>query len=212
VVALSTKNAPEENLRLIRESGHSRFPLCTDDLDSVVGIVHAKRVLLTLLDGSVRDLKELVRPATFVPDTQPLSRLIHELQTARSGCAVVIDEYGTVIGMAFLDDALEEIVGPMYDEFDGPAERVEEVTEISPGLWEVAGGLSLPDAESLLGLDNLGDEDTFGGYVTAELGKLPRSGETLDIGGYRVTVLDVRRRRVERLRVERLPEEPESEA
>jgi len=209
VVYLSQEAPPEENLRYIRESGHSRFPLCEDDLDSVIGIVHAKRVLLTLLDGVVRDLKELAQPAVFVPDSQPLSRLIHELQQARSGCAVVVDEYGTTIGMVFLDDALEEIVGPMYDEFDAPAEVEKEIQEVEEGVWNVAGGLALPDAEDLLAVDDLGEEDTLGGYVTARLGRLPKTGEALQVGAFMVRVTEVGEHRVKRLRVERLPpEEP----
>lgn len=207
VVYLSQEATPEENLRYIRESGHSRFPLCEGDLDSVIGIVHAKRVLLTLLDGVVKDLKEIVQPAVFVPDSQPLSRLIHELQQARSGCAVVVDEYGTTIGMVFLDDALEEIVGPMYDEFDAPTEAEKEIEEVEEGVWDVAGSLALPDAEDLLEVEDLGEEDTLGGYVTAELGRLPKAGEDLQVGSYEVRVTEVGDHRVKRLRVERLPSE-----
>jgi CBS domain containing-hemolysin-like protein len=201
VRTLSLARSLEENMQTVRESGHSRFPLCERDMDNILGIVHAKDVLGALADGAPVDLKTLARTALFVPDTMPLSRMILTLQRGHSHCAVVLDEHGTTIGLAFLEDALEEIVGPIHDEFDVEERRIQEV---SPGVLEVAGSLALPEAAAFLGVAIAGSEsDTIGGHVTALLGRLPQEGDELALGAYRVRVLEVARRRVARLRFER---------
>ncbi len=197
VQSLSLDASFDENMRIIASSGHSRFPLCREGLDSIVGIVHAKAILAALADRPDVDLEALVLPATFVPDTQPLSRMIHALQEARSGCAVVVDEHGTTVGLAFLDDALEEIIGPIHDEFDEPVPMVQEDPS---GALVLDGGLSLPEARELLDLEEEGDEDTIGGLVTSYMKKIPRPGDTTAIGAYKVTVLGVRNHRITRLR------------
>jgi CBS domain containing-hemolysin-like protein len=201
VAYVTLRNTPEENLARIRETGHSRFPLCTDDLDDIVGVVHAKDVLALFIDAKDLDLRQVVRRAPFVPDTMPLPRLIGELQANRSPCAVVVDEYGTTIGLAFLEDALEEIVGPIQDEFD---EEKTEVREVARGVLVVRGGMSLPEAADRLGIAiDEASADTIGGHVVSELGRLPKIGDKITLGSYRVTVLDVDNRRVTRLRFER---------
>jgi magnesium and cobalt exporter, CNNM family len=198
VVFLSLQNSPEDNLRTIRESGHSRFPLCEVGLDSVIGIVHAKDVLRFGASDTLPDLRALARSPMFAPDTQPLARLIARMQRTRSHCAVVLDEHGSSVGLAFLEDALEEIVGPIRDEFD---EEEVAVQSAGGGVLELPGSLALPEAADVLGIDDLGEEaDTIGGYVVAQLGRLPRQGDQLQIGRYRVTVAEVRRRRITRLR------------
>ena len=200
VVFLSLQNSLEENLRIVRESGHSRFPLCNVGLDTVQGIVHAKEVLLALAEDRTPDLKALAREALFVPDSQPLSRLILQLQRTGRHCCVVVDEHGTAIGLAFLEDALEEIVGPIRDEFDPVPE---DVTRLPSGAVELPGNLPLPEAIDLLQLKDLEEEaDTIGGLIVAQLGRLARQGDTLEIPGYRVSVIEVVRRRVARLRFE----------
>ncbi len=200
VTYLSLQNPLEENLRILRESGHSRFPLCEVGLDTVIGFVHAKAVLNAMAQGEEPNLRKLSRKAIFVSDTQPLSRLILTLQRARSHSAVVLDEHGTAIGLAFLEDALEEIVGPIQDEFD---QETPDVLELEPGVYELSGSLALPEAADVLDLsmDDLGDEsDTIGGHVVALLGRLPHKDDEVRIGRYQAVVSEVARRRVARLR------------
>jgi CBS domain containing-hemolysin-like protein len=210
VAYLSLDRSLEENLRTIRKTGHSRFPLYRNGLDTVIGFVHAKDVLASLLDKTEVDLRRLARRPTFVPDTQPIPRLILQLQQSRSHGAVVLDEHGTAIGLVFLEDALEEIVGPIQDEFD---EEPPEVNEVAPGVLEVQGNMALPDAEEHLELE-LEDAhaDTIGGHVVELLGRLPRKRDQLQLGPYRVTVIEVTRRRIGRLRVERIVPEAEEPA
>jgi CBS domain containing-hemolysin-like protein len=204
VVFLSLQNAPEENLRIVRESGHSRFPLCAVGLDTVMGLVHAKEVLTTPAANGAPDLRALARSAVYVSDTQSVSRLIFQLQRSRSHCSVVVDEHGTCVGLAFLEDALEEIVGPIFDEFD---EATPGVVRLGSGSIEMPGSLSLPEAAGVLELGDLEDEsDTIGGYVVARIGRLPRKGDRLEVGDWAVTVESVLRRRIERLRFDPLDE------
>jgi len=205
VVFLSLQNEDEENLRIVRESGHSRFPICAVGLDTVMGTVHAKDVLMAPASGGAPDLRSLARNPVYVSDTQSVSRLIFQLQRSRSHCSVVVDEHGTCVGLAFLEDALEEIVGPIFDEFD---EAPPGVVRLGSGEIEVPGALSLPEAASVLELGDLEDEsDTIGGYVVARIGRLPRKGDRLQVGDWTVTVTSVVRRRIERLRFEPLEKE-----
>ncbi|MBI2373923.1 MAG: HlyC/CorC family transporter [Deltaproteobacteria bacterium] len=201
VVHLSMARPVEENLRILRESGHSRFPLCETDLDSVAGIVHTKQVVGHLLKGDIPELKKLARPTVHVPDSQPLGVLILELQRSQNHCAVVVDEHGTAVGLAFLEDALEEIVGPIHDEFD---KAEPDVRKVSEDVFDMAGSLSLPEAADFLRVGPLGDADTIGGYVVARLGRLPKKGDAVEVESYRLTVTEVSRRRASRLRVEKL--------
>jgi CBS domain containing-hemolysin-like protein len=209
LVVLSTRQSVEEQLALLRDCGHTRVPLCDPDLDRVVGVVHGKDVLRALLGGEERpSLEALARPVDVVPDHQPLTALIRALQRGPAHSAVTVDEHGTTVGMVFLEDALEEIVGPIHDEFDAAVKRWERV---APGVLELAGSLPLPEATALLELE-LGEEaDTIAGAVLERLGRIPRAGEAVDIDPWRLTVLEVQRRRVVRLRAELLADLTEAE-
>jgi CBS domain containing-hemolysin-like protein len=202
---LSLQRPLEESLEVIRRSGHSRFPLCEFGLDSLIGFVHSRDVLEELLGDRKPDLRTLARESLFVPDTMGLSDFLLELQEKRSHTAVVLDEHGTAIGLAFREDALEEIVGPLGDEFD---EEAQAFVEVAPGVHDVLGRLPLPEVLDRLQIELEEDqgEGTIGGHVVAQLGRLPRRGDVVEVGPYRVTVLEVLRRRVHRLRFERLPE------
>jgi CBS domain containing-hemolysin-like protein len=192
-----------ENLERIRTSGHSRFAVCDLGLDTIVGIVHAKDVLDATLRDETPNLRALAREALFVPDTMPLADFLRQLQAARQHCAVVLDEHGTAIGLAFREDALEEIVGPLGDEFDDD-ER--DFVELPDGTYELRGRVSLPEVADRLDLvldeGEREEEDTIGGHVTARLGRLPRNGDKVRVGAYVATVIDASRRRVQRLRLQ----------
>ena len=215
VVSLSLRVSTEQNLSTMRKSGHSRYPLCEVELDSIVGFVHTRDIFTR---GGVvptnEELRKLARPALLVPDTCPLGELIGKLQTSRSHVAVVIDEYGAALGLAFLEDALEEIVGPIADEFDDPESPV---VELESGDFAVNGSIPLPAAVDKFGLPvNDSSGSTLGGYVTELLGRLPQKGDEVRIGNYDVKVVSlVRGRAVGRLRLSKRsptprPEPPEA--
>ena len=201
VIFLSTSRTADQNLELIRTCRHTRLPLCDPDLDTVKGLVHGKDVLVAMLGGELRpDLNTLARPMPVVPDTKPLSELLVELQRDQAHCAVAVDEHGTTVGVVFLEDAVEEIVGPIHDEFD---ERVAPAwSPTDSGGFEMAGRLPLPEAAALLDLELGAEEDSIAGHVVALLGRLPEVGETLELPPWKVTVLALSRRRVSRLRFE----------
>lgn len=206
VQCLDIDDGLEENLERIGRMGHSRWPLCDPDLDHVLGMVLVRDLFEKVLPGAEGradlDMRSLARTPLFVPDTQPLSRFIGESQKTGSQGALVIDEHGTVVGMVFLEDALEEIVGPLHDERD-PIRHP--VVEHGEGIFEMAGSVDLPEAVDLLDIENDDSVDTIGGLVTAKLGRMPRSNDELRIGAYQVKVIRVHRRRIERLRFEPIP-------
>jgi CBS domain containing-hemolysin-like protein len=211
VAILSLKASAEANLSLMRKSGHSRYPLCENELDSIVGFVHTRDIFARGATSLTNvELRALARPALLVPDTWPLGELIGKLQTSRSHVAVVIDEFGAAVGLAFLEDALEEIVGPIADEFD---DALEPFVELDSGDFEVNGSMPLPAAVDRFALavtDASGS--TLGGYVTSVLGRLPKKGDEVRIGNYDVRVLSlVRGRAVNRLRLTRRQPTPKPE-
>ncbi len=209
---LTLEHPLADSLNRIRTSGHSRFALCEVGLDTIVGVVHAKAVLDSQLRGETPDLRAIAREPLFVPDTMPLSNFLRELQTSRQHCAVVVDEHGTAIGLAFREDALEEIVGPLGDEFDNEEPDFAETAE---GVFEIRGRLSVPELEDRLDFELSGDEDedadTIGGHVTARLGRLPKKGDVVRVGPFHAHVIDASRRRVQRLRFVRAVAEPDQD-
>lgn len=205
---LSLEADIDENLRILRQSSHSRFPLCERDLDSIIGFVHGKDVLGRQLHGGPLDLRALAREPLIVPDTMSLSDLLLEMQAKRVHLAAVVDEHGTVIGLAFREDVLEEIVGPLGDEFD---EVPPEVTEMAAGVWDLPGSMPFPDLCRRLDIESDDEgEETVAGFLVARLGRLPRRGDVVTLGGYRLTAIEVARRRVTRIRVEAHEAEEES--
>ena len=197
---LSMERPVEVSIEAIRDSSHSRLPLCERDLDSIVGFVHGKDVLERVLSADDIDLTKLARAPLFVPDTMSLSTLLREMQVGRDQLAAVIDEHGTMIGLAFREDALEQIVGPLGDEFDDDALLFREV---EPGLFDVGGAMSLPALASRLDLtiEDDGGEETAAGYLIANLGRLPKVGDSVRLGRFELEVMTISKRRVTRLRL-----------
>ncbi|MBC8425550.1 HlyC/CorC family transporter [bacterium] len=202
---LSLEDAHAENLEVIRRSKHSRFPLCETGLDSVLGVVHVKNVLDAVLAPAEIDLRSLSSEPLLVPDTMALSDLLQEMQTRSTNLATVIDEHGTLVGIAFREDALEEIVGPLGDEFDNESPDIREVEE---GVWDVQGGMAFPDfcARLEMKADDEGEE-TVGGYLIARLGRMPRQGDVVTLAAYELTAAEIGRRRITRIRVTRLQDD-----
>ncbi|MGH9363497.1 MAG: hemolysin family protein [Thermoanaerobaculia bacterium] len=197
VVYLSTTRSLAENLQLARKSGHTRFPLCEGDLDHVIGVIHIKDIFRA--EPPLTDLKQVAREMVFVPDTLRLDRLLKRMRTERFHMAAVMDEYGGVSGIVTLEAVIEEIVGQIQDEFD--AEKPE-LSAGGEGVWEVSGGMLVVELEEALGIEfSERDEDTIGGVVLSELGRLPVVGDRVEVGLLEIEVLDVRRNRIVTLRV-----------
>jgi magnesium and cobalt exporter, CNNM family len=198
VVYLSTIRSLEENLQHARESGHTRFPLCEGDLDHTVGVIHIKDIFRA--DPLPSDLRQIAREMAFVPDTLRLDRLLKRMRTERFHMAAVMDEYGGVSGIVTLETVIEEIVGQISDEFDVPEKP--ELVPGEEGAWEVSGGMLVVELEEALGIEfSERDEDTIGGVVLSELGRLPVPGDRVEVGPLEIEVLDVRLNRIVSLRV-----------
>jgi CBS domain containing-hemolysin-like protein len=171
-------------LALFLRSGFSRVPVVGESVDELLGVAYFKdvvRVLNHSQDGQTRTLGEVMRPATFVPESKAVDDLLREMQGASSHMALVVDEYGGIAGLVTIEDALEEIVGELTDEHDSVAPEIE---EIEPGTFRVPARLALDELGELFDLDVDDDEvDTAGGLLAKALGKVPLAGATADITG-----------------------------
>jgi len=209
---VSLQDDAETNFARIREVRHSRIPVCERGLDSIVGLIHTRDLLGAMLGGDRPDLRTLSREPLFVSDTMSLSDFLLELQAKQQHCAVVVDEHGTAMGMAFREDGLEEIVGPLGDEFD---DRDHEIVRTPAGV-EISGRVPLPEACDLLKIEIPSEEDegeeTIGGHVTARVGRLAEIGDVVELGGHRVVVIAVDGHRIDRLRFEGPADETEPTA
>ena len=204
VVYLSTTKGVEENLRLARTSGHTRFPLCRGSLDQAIGLVHIKD--LFRLDGPPPSLEEIARPLTFVPETLTLDQLLRRMRGERVHLAAVLDEYGGTSGIVTLENVIEEIVGQIQDEFD--LERPE-LVPLGPGRYQVDARMLVEDLEDALKIEfSERDEDTIGGVVLSELGRRPRVGDVVEVGPLRMRVVDAELNRIKSVELEVKQEEP----
>ena len=207
MVSIKACQSPEEFLPAVTSSAHSRYPVIGDGADDVLGILLAKDLLPLLLRGREDfNIREMLRPATFVPESKRLNVLLREFRANRHHMAIVIDEYGSVAGLVTIEDVLEQIVGDIEDEYDFD-ETESHIVPGKNGRWRVKAITELDDFNDYFHAGFAGDGiDTVGGLVVNELGHLPKRGETVDRQGWRFTVLRADSRRVQMLLVEKLPE------
>jgi putative hemolysin len=187
-----------------RSSEHARFPVFEDTLDNITGILYAKDLLPFVIDDDEPMLgwQTLVRPATFIPISKPIDAQLRDFKASRTHIAIVSDEYGGTAGLVTIEDILEEIVGEIHDEYDDEEPEVEQ--EEGRRFW-VAGRLTIDELSEPLGQDfSQHDVTTVGGLVYEAFGRVPRAGEAVSIGAYKLVVERVRRRRIERVYFERL--------
>jgi CBS domain containing-hemolysin-like protein len=202
VVTVDTSEDVETALRRCVSSGHTRLVVTEDEnQDRVRGIVHSNSLARQLMaEGPHASIEPLVRDAPIVPETKPLDDLLADLQRQRSSMAVVIDEYGRVAGIVTVEDIIEEVVGEISDETD-PAGG--EVRRLANGDWFVRGHVAVTDLLDY-GLELPVDTDAYnsvGGFVFAELGRLPKRGDTITANGYSIRVESVRENRIEAVRI-----------
>jgi len=206
VVALERDAPPAELLRTIVNSGHSRFPVIGDSPDEVVGIMLAKDLLLYAFERKSErfNLRDVLRPAVFIPESKRLNVLLKEFRSSRNHMAIVVDEYGGVAGMVTIEDVLEQIVGEIEDEHD--VEEEDTIRRHSQMHYTVKALTLIEDFNEYFGTQLADDEfDTIGGLVVHQIGHLPKRGERIVIGNLLFKILRADNRRVHMLQLTLLP-------
>jgi len=206
VVAVGISTPPTELLRILAEESHSRIPVYRDDIDHILGVLHARDLIPLLQHPELIVLADVVRPAVFVPWIKPVGDLLREMQRRRIHMAMVTDEYGGFMGVVTLEDILREIVGDIADEFEQTESLIEKQPDGSflvDAMLEVeefaeAFGLALPD----------GEYETLGGYLSSLSGSIPEVGDRFTYDGWQFTVASKQGPRLGRVRMTRLKTPP----
>ncbi|MDP3615472.1 MAG: transporter associated domain-containing protein [Rubrivivax sp.] len=200
-------NAPYEDLlNQVIDAGHSRFPVFEDGRENIIGVLMTKD-LLKLQRAPELNLRTLLRPPVFVPESKGLNELLRDFRSNRNHLAMVIDEFGNTAGLITIEDVLEEIVGEIEDEFD-EQEQENGIYTLADGSHRVAGDVSISAVNEAFGTElSVDDFDTIGGMVAQEHGRVPRRGEAVIVGGLSFTVMITRGGAVRWFRVSRAPAE-----
>jgi putative hemolysin len=213
VTAIWKNDPPEEILKMIRESGLSRFPVYDEDIDDIVGILSTRAYLLNEKSERPKPLEEIIYPAYCVPESVHTDVLFREMQRQKIHIAVVVDEYGGMSGIVTMEDLLEEIVGNIYDEFDPQDEQ--DITEIKTGLWRISGATEIGRIAETLDVELPEDEDfdTLGGLVYSQLSTIPEDGShpVVEAYGLHIRVEKLEDRRVEWALVSKAEVKPAAE-
>ncbi|MDQ1345635.1 MAG: hemolysin (HlyC) family protein [Pseudomonadota bacterium] len=202
MVVINRDEPVEKILPVVIESGHSRFPVVGEDRDEVQGILLAKDLLRFFVEDQPDDfdIKECLRPAVFIPESKRLNVLLKEFRVTHNHMAIVVDEYGGVSGLLTIEDVLEQIVGDIGDEYD--VDESEGIRKEADRSWTVPALTRIEDFNQAFGTRFSDEEyDTIGGLILQELGRMPRRGEAVQIGGLELKVTRADRRRIETLRV-----------
>lgn len=205
MIVIRNNAEPGDILSIVVESGHSRFPVIGENPDEILGILLAKDLLMYYAGDRDEkfDIKDLMRPAVFVPESKRLNVLLREFRSSRNHMAVVVDEYSSVSGLVTIEDVIEEIIGDIEDEHD--IEDEEHITPYGRNRFTVSAmtpifefndyfGTSLSDAEY----------DTIGGLILNALGHVPKRGELLEFEGFNVKILRADKRRIYLMRMTRI--------
>lgn len=199
---------PEQFIPFVIEAAHSRFPVIDGNKDNIIGILLAKD-LLRYYAGEEFEVRDMLRPAVFVPESKRLNVLLRDFRSNRNHIALVVDEYGGVCGMVTIEDVLEQIVGEIEDEYDFDEDE-DNIIPVGKGNWRVKSATEIADFNAALGSEFSDEEcDTVGGLVLKAAGQLPKRGERITIGEFIFTVLRVDSRRLYSIMVERNIEEQE---
>lgn len=212
MVCLYVEENMNQHLKTLRQSRHTRYPLCQGDKDHIIGLVHIK----DFMDAYIHkrsNLRLINRPILMVPEIMPAAQLLQLMRRRRTYLAIVVDEYGSSVGLIGLEDILEELVGNIQNEH---TVEKEEIQPLENGAYEFAGSVLLEDVQDLLHIpvEEDVDADTIGGYVFYLLGHTPAVQEETRIGSYRFQVMEVQGFRISRLKATPMPEEapaPEAE-
>ena len=207
---IDINDAPEVFIPHVIETAHSRFPVIDKDRDDVIGILLAKDLLRHYAESD-NDIRGMLRPAVFIPESKRLNVLLKEFRSNRNHIAIVVDEYGGVAGIVTIEDVLEQIVGDIEDEYDFD-ETEDNIIRENEGVFRVKAGTEIEDFNQTLGAHFSDEEfDTVGGLVISRFGHLPKSGESVKFDGFLFSILRADSRRLHAVRVTRLPPEEDAQ-
>jgi CBS domain containing-hemolysin-like protein len=201
-VCVDNTTSIDEILAILVESGHSRIPVYSDTIDNIVGILYAKDVLAALVKKEPLELKRLIRPPYFVPETKRIDSLLKEFKRRHVHIAIAVDEYGGTAGIVCLEDIIEEIVGEIQDEFD---EETEQVIKVSENAWRCDARIRLEDLNEAIGAQlPIGEYDSLAGYVFDLFERIPATGEQVTAGDLQFTVEAMEGHRLTIVRIDRI--------
>jgi putative hemolysin len=204
IFALDVSTPPGEVERLMVEGGFSRIPVYDGSVDNMLGIVYVKDALRLLERRQPVVLRKILHPVHFVPDTKKVGALLKELQKRRTHLALVVDEHGSLTGLVTLEDLLEEIVGEIQDEYDWEEKPVERLRD---GSLVVEGTISAGDLREAyqVPIPESAEFETVAGFMLEALGSVPKGGEVVALGDYRLIVVDVEKNRISKVKIEKAP-------
>jgi CBS domain containing-hemolysin-like protein len=209
--ALELSTPLQEAVDELIKSGHSRVPVYEESVDNILGLLYAKDLLKVWRKGDQIDsLKSLLRPATFIPEAKKVDELLEEMQNGHVHMAMVVDEYGGIAGLVTLEDIFEEIVGEIQDEYDQSEEAP--YVQMGEGEYVFQGRVDLRDFNEVMGSQLPTEEtETLGGYIYEHVGRVPSSGESLQVDDLTLTIEQVTGRRIRKVRAKKQPQEAPEE-
>ena len=196
---------PDKFIPHVIATAHSRFPVIDKNRDNVIGVLLAKDLLRYYAGEEEFSVREMLRPAVFVPESKPLNVLLRDFRSNRNHMAIVVDEYGGVAGLVSIEDVLEQIVGDIEDEYDFD-ESADNIVSDTAGQFRVKAQTEIADFNGAFGTSFPDEEfDTVGGLLINSFGRLPKRGESTVLQGLRISVLRADSRRLHLLSVQKLP-------
>ena len=208
IVAIDGEETLEDALKFMLEENHSRFPIYHEDIDEIIGTMHLREAMVCYMNEELRkkpvsELKDYIRPVTFIPESKSIDTLFKEMQAKKKHLVIVLDEYGQTSGLVAMEDILEEIMGNILDEYD----EEEEMLVKQPDGSIIANGFAdLEDVEEFLGISFDTDEyETLNGFLIGQLDRIPGEQEhcVVEYEGYRFTVLEVDNNAIQSVRIEK---------
>lgn len=209
IIAIDGEARLCDALKYMLEEKHSRFPIYHEDIDEIIGTMHLREAITCYMDDELRnrpvsELKEYIRPVTFIPESKSIDTLFKEMQAKKKHLVIVLDEYGQTAGLVALEDILEEIVGNILDEYD---EEEEMIVKLPDGSLRANGFTDLEDLEDVLGIPLDHDEyETLNGFLIGQLDRIPGEDERciVEYEGYKFTVLEVDNNAIQSVRIEKM--------
>ena len=210
IVCLFADNSYEENIQIVRDTNHTRYPYCKEGKDNVVGMIHIRDLLQATIGDNEKDLSKLVRELIIVPESSSISNVLMKMNKQQIHTALVVDEYGGTAGLLTMEDIIEEIMGDISDEHD---KKNEDIKEVDSRTFEVDGMLDLDTISEQIRVvfsDDI-EQVTIGGYVFNLLGKEPLVGDSVVEGDFAYEILEIDGMRIKKLKITRLKDDESDE-